>query len=274
MQIQFKPTPHATAPSRRSLPPQSPAAISRWEPPLCRYYHPPRIMKKSPVEPLVVIDIIHCRGPPTGNPFLSLSKRRRDRPVQESPQTPPGATYLWSALRIFNLLSGIWTQVSGSYPYLSLDSLSARHPFSGTTRLFKLPEPEVPLRRWATTSRLHSRGISGSSTGPGRTNRRDSRGGLADRLPLPSHDASPGSGTWKHRLFGSLYFERFRPYWLLIRRGSFNQYKEKTPLCARSVIVIGRWASGEQSAQSAALDPHKIQELAVHQQKGSRRQAC
>lgn len=107
---------------------------------------------------------------------------------------------------------------------------------------------------------LH-RGISCSFHIPGKINRR----GCRDR-PKP---ALPPSETQKNRFFYiGLYFERFHPYWPFVHRRSFNQYYE-TPLLVHSMMVIGLWADGGQSAQSAAIDLHNVLGPAIYQQRVS-----
>lgn len=95
--------------------------------------------------------------------------------------------------------------------------------------------------------------------------RRDS----PDKPALSSQDTSSSPPeTQKDRFFVRLYFERFHPYWPFVHIGSFNQYYE-TPLLVQSMMVIGMWANGGQSSQSAAIDLHNTLGLAIYQQRVS-----
>ncbi|KAJ5151305.1 uncharacterized protein N7482_010557 [Penicillium canariense] len=64
----------------------------------------------------------------------------------------------------------------------------------------------------------------------------------------------------------SLYFEVFHPYWSFIHKGTFNVQHEM-PLLVQSIVVIGLWASGGESAQSAAVELHGKLDLAIRDQK-------
>ncbi|KAI9044967.1 uncharacterized protein KD926_010290 [Aspergillus affinis] len=97
------------------------------------------------------------------------------------------------------------------------------------------------------------------------TNHQESRRHLADRVLEPSH-AAFARPERRDRHFVDLYFERFYPYWPFVHRVSFNVSRE-TPLLTQSMMDIGLWASGEQSAQRATLDLHRTLDLANHQQR-------
>jgi hypothetical protein len=64
----------------------------------------------------------------------------------------------------------------------------------------------------------------------------------------------------------NLYFEKFHPRWPFIHKGSFDA-KRETPLLVQSMVVLGMWASGEESARSAAVDIHHNLDSAVRAQK-------
>ncbi|KAK2761629.1 hypothetical protein FQN54_001457 [Arachnomyces sp. PD_36] len=64
----------------------------------------------------------------------------------------------------------------------------------------------------------------------------------------------------------SLYFELFHPHWPFVHQGTFIAGRE-TSLLAQSMVVIGLWASGEESSRSAAVDLHKLLGTAIRQQK-------
>jgi hypothetical protein len=89
---------------------------------------------------------------------------------------------------------------------------------------------------------------------------------LTDRVPSPTPDQSQTSHPDKGEQYIGLYFEAFHPFWPFIHRGSFNIRREK-PLLLQSMIVIGLWTSGEQSAQTAAVELHDRLDLAIRDQK-------
>ncbi|KAL4813499.1 hypothetical protein BDW67DRAFT_187605 [Aspergillus spinulosporus] len=62
--------------------------------------------------------------------------------------------------------------------------------------------------------------------------------------------------TWIDR-----YFEIFHPRWPLNHRGSFY-VRQETLLLLQFMMVMGMWTSGEQSAQSAAVELHDILDFA------------
>jgi hypothetical protein len=62
-----------------------------------------------------------------------------------------------------------------------------------------------------------------------------------------------------------LYFEKFHSHWPFIHRASFYAPRE-VPLMVQSMIVIGLWASGEQTSQSAAKDLHNKIDAAIREQ--------
>lgn len=93
--------------------------------------------------------------------------------------------------------------------------------------------------------------------------------GSPDKPARSSQDTSSSlPETQKDRFFVRLYFERFHPCWPFVHSGSFNQYHE-TPLLVQSMMVIGMWANGGQSSQSAAIDLHNTLGLAIYQQRVS-----
>jgi hypothetical protein len=73
-------------------------------------------------------------------------------------------------------------------------------------------------------------------------------------------------GEKKKKKWIDRYFELFHPRWPLIHRGSFD-VRQETPLLLQSVMVIGMWISGEQSAQSAAVELHDILDFAIRDQR-------
>ncbi|EAW15938.1 C2H2 type zinc finger domain protein [Aspergillus fischeri NRRL 181] len=62
------------------------------------------------------------------------------------------------------------------------------------------------------------------------------------------------------------YFEIFHPRWPFIHKGSFD-VRQETPLLLQSMIVIGMWTSGEQSAQSAAVELYEQLDFAIRDQR-------
>lgn len=62
------------------------------------------------------------------------------------------------------------------------------------------------------------------------------------------------------------YFEAFHPHWSFVHKGSFN-LRHETPLLLQSMVVIGMWVSGEESAKSAAVELHETLNLAIRDQR-------
>jgi len=85
-------------------------------------------------------------------------------------------------------------------------------------------------------------------------------------LPPNSSFSSQLHRNEKERQALQLYFELFHPHWPFIHQGSFNVLSE-TPLLLQAMVAIGLWVSGEQSAQSVAIDLHKMLNVAILQQK-------
>lgn len=85
-------------------------------------------------------------------------------------------------------------------------------------------------------------------------------------LPPNSLFSSQPHRHEKERQALRLYFELFHPHWPFVHQGSFNAPSE-TPLLLQAMVAIGLWVSGEQSAQSVAIDLHKMLNVAIHQQK-------
>lgn len=65
-----------------------------------------------------------------------------------------------------------------------------------------------------------------------------------------------------------LYFETFHARWPFIHKGSFDASRE-TPLLVQSMVVLGMWTSGEETARKAAVDIHNNLDSAIRQQKVS-----
>lgn len=84
-----------------------------------------------------------------------------------------------------------------------------------------------------------------------------------DHRPQPAVEPSYSE---KLQHFLKLYFELFHPHWPFIHKGSFNESNE-TALLVQSMVVIGMWATGVQSTQSAAIDLHAILNSAIYQQR-------
>jgi hypothetical protein len=63
-----------------------------------------------------------------------------------------------------------------------------------------------------------------------------------------------------------LFFEVFHPCWSFVHKGSFDMHQE-TPLLVQSMLVIGLWIKGGQSAQSAAVELHSKLNRAIQDQK-------
>ena len=64
----------------------------------------------------------------------------------------------------------------------------------------------------------------------------------------------------------NIYFEKFHPRWSFIHKATFNLPYE-TPLLVQSMVVIGLWARGGESAQSAAVELHGKLNSAIRDQR-------
>ncbi|KAJ5588354.1 hypothetical protein N7537_011032, partial [Penicillium hordei] len=62
------------------------------------------------------------------------------------------------------------------------------------------------------------------------------------------------------------YFETFHPRWPFIHKGTFDIHQE-TPLLLHSMVAMGMWASGERSAQAAAVELHDKLDFAIRDQR-------
>lgn len=80
------------------------------------------------------------------------------------------------------------------------------------------------------------------------------------------NDELSESYDWKRKKCVGRYFEIFHPRWPFIHRGSFN-VRQEPPLLLLSVMAIGMWTSGEQSAQSAAVELHDKLDVAIRDQR-------
>jgi hypothetical protein len=69
--------------------------------------------------------------------------------------------------------------------------------------------------------------------------------------------ASSSSREEKEKRAIAMYWSVFHPRWPFVHQASFQNYEEG-PLLVQSIIAIGLWATGEQSARSAALQLHKV----------------
>ncbi|KAJ5931062.1 hypothetical protein N7466_006555 [Penicillium verhagenii] len=99
-------------------------------------------------------------------------------------------------------------------------------------------------------NRSEERGHSESSTGPPSS---------------PRNEHPPLDHSDKQAEYIRLYFQLFHPHWSFVHKGSFDM-KHETPLLVQSMVVLGMWASGEQSAQLAAVELHNTLRLAVRDQ--------
>ncbi|KAJ6115354.1 hypothetical protein N7486_001132 [Penicillium sp. IBT 16267x] len=88
----------------------------------------------------------------------------------------------------------------------------------------------------------------------------------ADRASSPIHEEPPCNNWEKGAEYIRHYFETFHPHWSFVHRGSFNLRRE-TPLLVQSMVVIGMWASGEESAKSAAVELHDKINMAIRDQR-------
>lgn len=82
------------------------------------------------------------------------------------------------------------------------------------------------------------------------------------------HDQPQSHHSKKENQYIDLYFQSFHPSWCFIHKGSFD-VRHETPLLVQSMTVLGLWASGEQSAQSSAIELHATIDLAIQNQKVS-----
>ena len=80
------------------------------------------------------------------------------------------------------------------------------------------------------------------------------------------HDQPQSYHSKKENQYIDLYFQSFHPSWCFIHKGSFD-VRHETPLLVQSMTVLGLWASGEQSAQSSAIELHATLDLAIQNQK-------
>ncbi|KAL3441452.1 hypothetical protein BJX65DRAFT_254409 [Aspergillus insuetus] len=64
----------------------------------------------------------------------------------------------------------------------------------------------------------------------------------------------------------AMYWSDFHPRWPFVHQASFQNYEEG-PLLVQSIVAIGLWATGEQSARSAALQLHKVLGSALLEQR-------
>ncbi|KAJ5548347.1 hypothetical protein N7513_005581 [Penicillium frequentans] len=87
-----------------------------------------------------------------------------------------------------------------------------------------------------------------------------------DRLSDLTQDQPQCNDLEKGAEYIRLYFEAFHPHWSFVHKGSFD-WRHETPLLLQSMVVIGMWASGEESAKSAAVELHDKIDLAIRDQK-------
>ncbi|KAJ5673965.1 C2H2 type zinc finger domain protein [Penicillium macrosclerotiorum] len=74
------------------------------------------------------------------------------------------------------------------------------------------------------------------------------------QTPSPLESDQARLSHWeKRKQYIDCYFEIFHPRWPFMHRGTFNLGQEP-PLLLQSMIAIGMWITGEQSAQSAAVE--------------------
>ncbi|KAJ5154856.1 uncharacterized protein N7500_010295 [Penicillium coprophilum] len=86
------------------------------------------------------------------------------------------------------------------------------------------------------------------------------------RASSVKHDQPRLQNAEKTEHYIRLYFETFHLSWPFIHKGSFD-VRHETPFLIQSMIVIGLWATREQSAQSAAVELHGKLDLALRDQK-------
>ncbi|KAL3456619.1 hypothetical protein BJX64DRAFT_270308 [Aspergillus heterothallicus] len=79
---------------------------------------------------------------------------------------------------------------------------------------------------------------------------------------------APGSSRLdKEKRAIDVYFTVFHPHWPFVHQASFHNYGEG-PLLVKSIVAIGLWATGEESARSAAVQLHKVLGSAILDQRG------
>jgi len=87
-----------------------------------------------------------------------------------------------------------------------------------------------------------------------------------DRVSSPIQEEPQCVNLEKGAEYIRHYFEAFHPHWSFVHKGSFN-LRHETPLLLQSMVVIGMWASGEESAKSAAVELHDKINLAIRNQR-------
>lgn len=88
---------------------------------------------------------------------------------------------------------------------------------------------------------------------------------VTHRVSSVKHDQPRLQKTEKTEHYIRLYFEVFHPSWPFIHKGTFD-IRHETPFLVQSMVVIGLWATKEQSAQSAAVELHSKLDLALRDQ--------
>ncbi|KAJ5211075.1 hypothetical protein N7491_010892 [Penicillium cf. griseofulvum] len=86
------------------------------------------------------------------------------------------------------------------------------------------------------------------------------------RTSSVEHDQPRLQNTEKTEQYIRLYFQIFHPSWPFIHKGTFDMRRE-TPFLVQSMVVIGMWATREESAQLAAVELHGKLDLALRDQK-------
>ncbi|CAG7942465.1 unnamed protein product [Penicillium nalgiovense] len=110
------------------------------------------------------------------------------------------------------------------------------------------------------------RKISCSFNDPTSTVGDPSSGSETRRASSVRHDQPRLQSTEKTEQCIRLYFETFHPSWPFIHKATFD-IRQETPLLVQSMVVIGLWATREQSAQSAAVELHGKLDSALRNQK-------
>ncbi|KAJ6137255.1 hypothetical protein N7471_003741 [Penicillium samsonianum] len=110
------------------------------------------------------------------------------------------------------------------------------------------------------------RNIRCSFNDPAGTVENQSPGSAIHHASSPKHDQPRLQNTEKTEHYIHLYFEAFHPSWPFIHKGSFD-IRHETPFLIQSMVVIGLWATREQSAQSVAVELHSKLDLALRDQK-------
>lgn len=87
-----------------------------------------------------------------------------------------------------------------------------------------------------------------------------------EHVSNPTQEQSQCINLEKGAEYIRLYFEAFHPHWSFVHKGSFD-WRHETPLLLQSMVVIGMWASGEESAKSAAVELHDKIDLAIRDQR-------